>query len=115
MSIGGKEYLAHRVIWMMQTGEWPVQIDHIDHDRSNNRWLNMRDVGSRENQMNMRLRRNNTSGVQGVRKLPSGKYQAFIMVNRKQVGLGSYKTLDEAAAARKAADVKYGFHVNHGV
>ena len=65
--------------------------------------------------MNMSKKRNNTSGHTGVRVLPSGKYYAYIMVNRKQIPLGSYDLLDVAIKARKDAEIKYGFHVNHGI
>ena len=114
MTIGGKEYLAHRVIWFMQTGQWPTQVDHENHDRADNRWRNLRDVKHRTNQLNMSLRRNNSTGVNGVRKLPSGRFNAYIMVQRKQIPLGTYDTLEEAASARKQADQLYGFHANHG-
>lgn len=112
--IGGKEYLAHRVIWMMKKGVMPYQVDHIDHERTNNSWTNLREVTNRENQLNMGTRSNNTSGVVGVRILPSGRFCAFIMVHRKQISLGTYDVLDEAICARKAAEKRYGFHVNHG-
>lgn len=114
ISIGKKEYLLHRVIWMMQTGSWPEQVDHIDHDRSNNRWSNLREVVSRENQLNAGKSRNNTSGVTGVRILPSGKFYSYIMVQRKQIGLGTYDDIEDATAARKTAEQQYGFHANHG-
>ena len=114
VSIGGKEYLLHRVIWFMQTGLWPEEVDHIDHNRSNNIWDNLREVIKTDNQKNTSLSKNNSSGVNGVRQLPSGRYSAFIMVNRKQISLGTRDTLDEAAALRKAADAHYGFHANHG-
>ena len=112
--IGGKDYLVHRVIWAMQQGVWPTQVDHINHVRSDNRWSNLRDVSARENQMNMQARKNNTTGVQGVRVLPSGKFHAYIMVNRKQIALGSYDNISDATEARKHAEVLYGFHTNHG-
>ena len=114
LTIGRKEYLAHRVIWFMKTGHWPIQVDHEDHDRRNNVWKNLRDVPSRTNQMNMGKKRTNTSGATGVRVLPSGKFYAYIMVHRKQISLGSYATLEEAVLARKSAEAQYGFHVNHG-
>ena len=115
VSIGKDEYLVHRVVWMMKTGKWPVQIDHKNHNRMDNRWANLRELKqSRENQLNMGIRKNNSSGVQGVRVLPSGKFCAYIMVNRKQISLGSYETIEEATSARKNAEVRYGFHVNHG-
>jgi hypothetical protein len=92
----------------------PTQIDHINHIRDDNRWVNLRNVIHRANQLNTSLSSNNTSGFNGVRILPSGRYSAFIMVQRKQISLGTYDTLEEAIAARQAANSKYGFHVNHG-
>lgn len=112
--IGGKEYLVHRVIWMMKTGQWPDQVDHIDHDRTHNAWHNLRNVPSRTNQMNMSRKTSNTSGHTGVRLLPSGRYSAYIMVNRKQISLGTYDDEMDAVAARKQGESRYGFHVNHG-
>lgn len=112
--LNGREYLLHRLIWVMKTGIWPIQIDHINHNRSDNRWENLRDIQSRDNQLNSSLQKNSSSGVLGVRKLPYGSYQAYIMVNRKQINLGCYKTKEEASKAREVANIKYGFHVNHG-
>lgn len=115
VAIGESEYLLHRVIWCMQTGQWPYQVDHKNHNRRDNRWENLREINaSRENQLNM-SKRVSKLGVQGVRQLPGGKYWAYIMINRKQVGLGSYDTVEEAAKARKDAELKNGFHANHGM
>ncbi len=113
--LGKKEYLLHRIIWLMQTGEWPTQIDHINHNRKDNSWDNLRAVESRENSINTSLSKNNTSGVNGVRILPSGNFAAYIMVNRKQISLGTHPTLEDAKTARTNADKQYGFHVNHGI
>lgn len=114
ISIGKTEYLVHRVIWYMKTGIWPDQVDHQDHDRRNNSWLNLEAVGSRKNQLNLGQRKNVSSCGMGVRKLPSGKFFAYITVHRKQISLGSFSTQLEATEARKSAEVLYGFHVNHG-
>ena len=115
VAVGTHEYLAHRVIWKMMTGNWPThQLDHINHCRSDNRWINLREVVSRDNQLNTGKKKNNSSGVNGVRILPSGRFCAFIMVNRKQISLGTFDTLEEAASARANADKFYGFHPNHG-
>ena len=113
--VGRKELLAHRLIWKMMTGNWPThQLDHINHCRSDNRWVNLREVVSRDNQLNTGKKKNNSSGVNGVRILPSGRFCAFIMVNRKQISLGTFDTLEEATSARANADKFYGFHHNHG-
>ena len=36
------------------------------------------------------------------------------MVNRKSINLGIFDNIEEAAAAREEANMKYGFHPNHG-
>lgn len=43
------------------------------------------------------------------------KYSANIKVNRKSINLGIFDNIEEAAAARKEANLKYGFHPNHGL
>jgi len=38
VTVKGKSYLSHRIIWLLQTGEWPKIIDHINGDPRDNRW-----------------------------------------------------------------------------
>lgn len=114
-SIRGQMLLAHRVIWKMRTGEEPVQVDHIDGVRSNNRWGNLRSVTALTNRHNMTISKKNSSGVTGVRRVTrSRKWQAFITVNYKMRCLGSFETIEDAVAARKAAEHLHSFHPNHG-
>lgn len=109
-------YLAHRLAWLLQTGDWPeFEIDHIDGDALNNRWENLRDVPSFENKKNMPLYRTSTSGVAGVRwKTDAGKWVARININGKTVHLGYYGSKEDAVRARKFAEAEHGFHRNHG-
>ena len=51
-----------------------------------------------------KLRRNNTSGITGVYRMPNGKYEAYISFQKKRHTLGSYATKEEAAEARKNAE-----------
>lgn len=108
-------YQSHRVIWAMVHNEWPENdIDHIDHNRGNNRIDNLRSVTRLENLRNISIQKNNTSGVLGVR-LACGRWVATIMVNHKSINLGSFSCLEDAKEARRRANIKYGFHKNHGV
>ena len=116
ISVKNKLYLAHRLAWLYMTGEWPKdQIDHINHDRVDNRWVNLRKATRQENGKNMSMSKRNTSGVTGVcwAKVES-KWFAQIMVDSKTIGLSYFADKFEAICARKSAENKYGFHGNHG-
>jgi hypothetical protein len=53
LTIDGKMYRAHRVIWLLMTGEWPKNdVDHEDRDALNNRWKNLRDMTKGDNNRN---------------------------------------------------------------
>ena len=114
-NIGSKSYLVHRLIWLYLYGYMPEQVDHIDHNRTNNRLDNLREVKGTDNQKNCSVSKNSSTKINGVSlHRQTGKYRAHIMVNRKQIHLGLFDTLEEATKAREQADIKYGFHSNHG-
>jgi hypothetical protein len=114
-SILGTTYQSHRVIWKLLIGTDPTFVDHINGDRSDNRWVNLRNVSFIQNLQNQRLASNNTSKVLGVYHLPhTGKWIARICVNRKQHNLGTYANKKDAIQARKAAERLHNFHTNHG-
>jgi len=51
--VSGLSFVAHRVAWFINYGTWPTGvIDHINHDRSDNRIINLRDVSPTENARN---------------------------------------------------------------
>ncbi|HFI6433393.1 TPA: HNH endonuclease signature motif containing protein [Escherichia coli] len=113
----GRWYKAHRIIWEMHNGPIPegYEIDHLDHDPSNNRLNNFRLVLGKENAKNRPKNKNNTSGYIGVywdkeRK----KWYSQIWVNYKCITLGRFDRMEDAIKARQEAEIKYGFHPNHG-
>lgn len=88
----GKAYLAHRVAFYLMRGEFPEeQIDHINGDRSDNRWINLRRcVDGSNNQNNKRLK-NNTSGCTGVSWVKGrNKWRAQLYINGKTRFLGHF-------------------------
>lgn len=115
--IGGKLFLAHRVIWEMNNGKIPegLVIDHKDHNTANNRLDNLRLTSQTLNVRNNALSSANSSGVTGVMwRKKEGCWLASITVNRKRIYLGRYEDKDQAIAARKLAEKEYGFYKNHG-
>ena len=115
IGIEGTNYGAHRLAWFYVHKSWPEnEIDHIDHNRSNNIFSNLREVTSLENQRNLPLRKNNKTGYHGLDLCYNEKYSARIKVNSKEIYLGTFKNKNDAIKARKEAEIKYGFHKNHG-
>lgn len=118
VSVNGRYYPVHRVVMLMCYGFYGegLEVDHINHVRNDNRLFNLRFVTHGENMRNKSVSSKNTSGVTGVSfSKAKKKYVARITVNWKVIHLGVFETLEEAAAARREAELKYGFHSNHGL
>jgi len=104
----------HRAIWAIQTGEWPNHIDHKDGDSLNNKWENLRNGTVSDNMKNKKKYK--------PRELPTGvyfssngkKYWAEIQCNKNRHQLGYFDSLEDAAKARKEAELRLGFSVRHG-
>lgn len=110
----GRAARYHRVCYILMTGKNPDLIDHIDGDGTNNKWSNIRSVSNGENLKNQRRRKDNKTGFTGVVDNGNGKYRAEIQVNYKKIRLGIYDKIKDAIEAREKANIKYGFHPNHG-
>jgi len=103
-----KKLLAHRVAFFLHHGyypQWPNSIDHINRDGCDNRLINLREVTARQQSANTGISKANTSGVKGVSFLKDkGKWRASMNIDGKKTNLGTFATLQEATAARKAAE-----------
>jgi hypothetical protein len=94
-----KQFMAHRVAWLLTMKEWPsLEIDHIDGNGTNNRWTNLRLATRSQNGMNRAKQINNTSGYKGVTK-HGPNWRAQIWAEGKHLTLGGHKTKEEAYAA----------------
>lgn len=111
-----KSYLAHRVAYAIYYGEWPTgDIDHINKVKDDNRIGNLRVVNNQENSRNSKKYKTNTSGFTGVSWCnPQNKWVSRIMVDGRDIKLGSFGCKLDAVAARINANKKYGFHPGHG-
>jgi len=101
------QHYAHRLAWLYMNGEWPTcEIDHINGNRTDNRWSNLRGVSSTVNKQNKRRpQSNNKSGFLGVslkssRKTGPRKWLAQIALpGGKRKAIGTFKTPEEAHEA----------------
>jgi HNH endonuclease len=91
-------------------------VDHINMNTLDNQKCNLRIVTQGYNIQNKPKLKTNTSGYKGVQirnDRPSSKYRAKIDFNGKQIYIGSYPTLIEAAKAYDIEALKlYGANAN---
>jgi len=105
VKIVGHNYLVHRLAWAWTYGEWPMLLDHIDMDPSNNRLANLRAATHSQNKANRGATISNTSGFKGVtldKTLKVKPWKAAIKFNSKMINLGTFATPEEAHAAYAA-------------
>jgi hypothetical protein len=109
----GRMYLAHRIVYFIEKGSWPVgDIDHINGDKTDNRFENLRDVTRGENKRSYVTKSpGKTSKFRGV-YLPSGRTKWVSRIEFKGVNkvIGYYDTEEEAALAYNARASELGFN-----
>ena len=116
IQIGNIAYAEHHLVWLYHYGIIPIQIDHINRVKHDNRVENLRLATTTENCRNQSLSRNNTSGQSGVTLCKTTKrWRARINIDggiRKHIGwFGKYI---DAVTARKEAEVIHGYSITHG-
>jgi hypothetical protein len=107
-----KHIRTHILIWAFQTGEWPKnQIDHINRNPGDNRWINLRESTQGQNMKNTKTPITNKSGFRGVYwHKTGGRWTSQIRVDGKKIYLGMFDTAEAAHKVYKAASEKL-----HGV
>ena len=113
-SVLASNYKAQRIIWKMETGVDPDHIDHVNGTRSDNRLLNLRDVTITENAKNRKIPTNNKTGVIGVYRWAHGRNVYWVATSPEKTDTTYFHCVGQAIAARRAAEIKHGFHPNHG-
>ena len=104
--IGGNEqYREHRLVWFYMTGAWPDRdVDHVNRNRSDNRWENLRLCSASQNAANVGQKARNTSGLKGVSwDKDRGLWLAQIRIAGKKKNLGRFTDQSEAKAVYDAA------------
>lgn len=115
ITIHNEKYREHRLAYLYMTGAIPKIVNHKDHVMDNNKWSNLRGVDGKKKQQNQKIYKNNKSGITGVTwRSNRNKWIAMIVVTKKKIYLGCFENKKDAIKARKKAEIKYGFHENHG-
>lgn len=108
INVDQRIWRAQRLAWLFMTGELPpkgYEIDHINGQRSDNRWANLRQVSRRQNNYNLGTSKRNVSGTKGVSwRARNNKWLARLKVDGRVIHLGEFDLLSDAVAARKAGE-----------
>lgn len=112
--LGRGRYYAHRLAFLYMTGGFPAaEVDHINRDRADNRWTNLRPASSSQNKANRGLQRNNASGHRGV--YWHGQNHNWVAEGKvlgRKIHLGVFDRLEDAArAAERWREDKFGAFV----
>ena len=103
-----KNYLVHRLIFLMHHGYLPDVIDHIDQNKLNNKIENLRHANQEINTWNRGKQANNTSGYRGVSwNKHAGKWHAYIKVKGHRHHLGLFEDIEEARLVYEQARVDF--------
>ena len=117
ITIEGYLFLEHRLAWLYMIGAWPEnEIDHRNLNREDNRWENLREATSNENNANLKIKSHNQVGYKGVwRDNKTGRYRAKIEKEGTKHYLGYHDTPEQAheAYCEKALEL-FGEYANFG-
>lgn len=115
IDVFGQRYICTHLAWLLYWGVWPTyEIDHIDGDSQNHKIDNLRDVPHLINMQNLKLKKSNKTGHNGITTTPSGKFAVYIRENGKSKRIGTFETIESAIEARRLEDLRLGYHENHG-
>lgn len=117
ITLFGTSYQEHHLIWFISTGLWAEEIDHINHNKADNRIDNLRSVTHAENARNMKKLSNTITGEQGIyHDRKTDRYTATIRMKGKVVYSKSCgpHDVDQLIKEREAKLIELGFHNNHG-
>jgi len=105
----GKTVYLHR---MITNAPYGLDVDHINHNRSDNRRSNLRVVTRQQNKQNSKHALSNT-GLKGIVKRPNNKFLVRIYKDRRCYNIGTFKNMFSAIMAYNKASEKY--HGEHGI
>jgi len=112
-----KNTKIHRLVasYFVENPENKPYVDHIDNNKLNNLFSNLRWATHQENNRNKKIYSNNTSGFKGVVfDKRYNKWQARTRIDGKSICFGSFDKIEDAVEARvKGVNKIFGEFTNN--
>ena len=121
ITVDGKAYALHRMVYLWNHGYLPKIIDHIDGNRENNNINNLREATQQQNCLNSKHRTTSKSPCKNVYLQAPTKnaewkrnWVVSLMVNKKRKYVGSFEDLELAdLVAHEARNLYHGAYARH--
>lgn len=106
-----KQYYLHRLAFLYMEGYLPENfVDHINRNKTDNRWCNLREVSQSCNVRNSKVFITNNSGVTGVSyEKRTNTFVALIHNKNKPIILGRFREFKDAVIARWNGEKLYEY------
>lgn len=104
IELGNINYKAHRLAWFYMTETWPIEVDHENRVKSDNRWTNLREATRVKNNQN--AFRQPGELLPGVRR-QGLKFVGQIQVDKVKIYLGTFDTEQEAHNSYREASLEH--------
>jgi hypothetical protein len=107
-------YLAHRLAFMYVNGYLPDMLDHIDGDRQNNKYANLRVVNINQNSWNRKTPKTNIStGIKGISKIGK-KFYCQVVADGTKYKATFTELPDAVSWVQDTRQILHGEFANHG-
>lgn len=106
--IDGGKYYVHRIVFVLMAGRWPRRlVDHVNLNKRDNRWANLRQCSKTQNQGNRTAYANSRSGIKGIGwDEARQRWRAQVCKGGKRVFIGRFTDRASAMAAHAAESVR---------
>ena len=108
----GRYLAAHRAAFACMGEDMPEAVDHINGDRGDNRWANLRASSYKKNNRNRAMHKNNASGVMGV--FFEARSKTWVAKLSGKVIARSKEKAHAIAARHDALNSHTGYSLRHG-
>ena len=114
LTLGGKLYRSHRIAFKLGTGREPdAELNHINHDRADNRLCNLENSSRGEQCRSKRTWVGNKTGYVGVKETMGNRFEASCRLDGKKLHLGTFNTAEEAGKVAREWRNARGYNEHH--